>query len=110
MNRMTTPRLYLIAPPLSGADVTAFAAKLAATLAAGDVASLLVRLAPGSEGDAKRIVAPLIEIAAARDVALLIENDARLAARLGADGVHVGLAGVEEAVAAFKAFFSRKKA
>jgi thiamine-phosphate pyrophosphorylase len=99
---MTAPRLYLITPPLSGADVDLFAPRLAAALAAGDVASLLVRLAPGAEGEAKRIVAPLLEVAAAREAALLIENDARLAARLGADGVHVGLADVAEAVAAFK--------
>jgi thiamine-phosphate pyrophosphorylase len=99
---MTSPRLYLITPPLTGADVLAFAPRLDAALAAGDVASLLVRLAPGSEADARRIVAPLMEIAAAREAALLIENDPRLAARLGADGVHVDCAGVAEAAAAFK--------
>jgi thiamine-phosphate pyrophosphorylase len=34
-------------------------------------------------------VAPLLRAALAADCALLIENDARLAHRLGADGVHV---------------------
>jgi len=93
-------RLYLLTPELSAADLVAFAPRLAAALAAGDVASVLVRLAPGA--DAKRIVGPLIEIAAAHDAASLIEGDARLAARLGADGVHVEIADVAAAVENFK--------
>jgi thiamine-phosphate pyrophosphorylase len=88
-------RLYLITPPLSGADLSAFAPRFAEALAAGDVASALLRVAPGAEGETKRIAQRLIEIAAARDVATLIENDARLAARVGADGVHVAGAGAE---------------
>jgi thiamine-phosphate pyrophosphorylase len=93
-----TTRLYLITPAL--ADASAFAPKLEAALDAGDVASLLVRLAAGA--DPKRVVAPLLDIAAARDVALLIEDDPRLAARLGADGVHVSFDAVAEPVASFK--------
>ena len=96
---MTDCRLYLITPPLGFADLDAFAARFAAVLAAGDVASALARVAPGSEGDAKRIVARLAEIAAAADVALLVENDARLAPRAGADGAHVAGAGAELAQA-----------
>jgi thiamine-phosphate pyrophosphorylase len=88
-------RLYLITPLLSLADLDAFAPCYAAVLAAGDVASALARAAPGCEGDAKRIVARLAEISAAAGVALLVENDARLAARAGADGAHVAGAGVE---------------
>ena len=99
---MTAPRLYLITPPLTGADVVAFAPRLATALAAGDVASVLVCIAKDASGDAKRIVSVLIEIAAARDAALLIEGDARHAARFGVDGVHVDGAGVAEAVAALK--------
>ena len=82
-------RLYLITPPLSGADLDAFAPRFAEALGAGDVASALVRVAPGAEGDAKRIVQRLVELAAPRDVATLVENDARLVARVGADGAHV---------------------
>ena len=81
--------LYLITPLLSTADVSAFAKVFAAVLDAAPVASALVRLAPGAETDAKAIVAPLLRAALAADCALLIENDARLAHRLGADGVHV---------------------
>jgi thiamine-phosphate pyrophosphorylase len=98
---MTLPcRLYLIAPPLRLADLDAFAPRFAAVLAAGDVASALARIAPGSEGGARRIVARLVEIASRADVALLVENDARLAARAGADGAHVAGAGpqLEDAI------------
>ena len=97
---MSDARLYLLTPPLSAADLAAFAPRLAEALGAGDVASVLVRLAPGAE--ARRIVGALLEITAAHDVALLIEHDARLAARLGADGVHVEADQVAEAVESLK--------
>jgi thiamine-phosphate pyrophosphorylase len=87
----SSPRcsLYLITPLLSAADANAFAKVFAEVLDAAPLACALVRLAPGAQADAKAIVAPLLRAAVAADCALLIENDARLAARLGADGVHV---------------------
>ncbi len=88
-------RLYLVTPPLSGADLDAFAPRFAEALGAGDVASALVRVAPGAEGDAKRIVQRLVELAAPRDVATLVDNDARLVARVGADGAHIAGIGTE---------------
>lgn len=88
-------RLFLITPPLSVAELDAFAPHFAEALAAGDVASALVRVAAGSEGDAKRIAQRLIEIASPRDVATLLENDARLVARTGADGAHILGAGAQ---------------
>jgi thiamine-phosphate pyrophosphorylase len=97
---MSDARLYLITPALAAGDLAAFSARFAAALAAGDVASALVRLSPGA--DARHVVAPLLPIAAAQDTALLIEDDARLAARLGADGVHVAGAEVAEAVESAK--------
>ena len=87
--------LYLITPPLTASAAGAFAAVFAEVLKAAPVASALVRFAPGAQADAKTIVAPLLRAAAAADCALLIENDARLAARLGADGVHVDGAGAD---------------
>ncbi|MGD1037967.1 MAG: thiamine phosphate synthase [Roseiarcus sp.] len=92
-------RLYLITPPLSGADLAAFAPRFAAALGAGDVASALVRVAPAAQGDAKRIVRRLVELAAPSDVATLVENDARLVARVGADGAHITGVGPELAEA-----------
>ncbi len=87
--------LYLIAPPLSARNADGFAKVFSEVLATAPVASALVRFAPGVEGEAKAIVAPLLRAAVAADCALLIENDARVAARLGADGVHVAGAGEE---------------
>ena len=57
-------RLYLFTPPLAAADLAAFAPRFAAALAAGDVASALVRVAPEAQGDAKRIVERMVETAA----------------------------------------------
>jgi thiamine-phosphate pyrophosphorylase len=96
--------LALITPPLSAANAGAFAGTFAEVLAAAPAASALVRLAPGAEAEAKAIVAPLLKAAGAADCALLVENDARLAARLGADGVHVAGAGeaLEEALESLK--------
>lgn len=88
-------RLYLITPPLSVADLDAFAPRFAEALGAGDVASTLVRIAPAAAGEAKRILQRLVELAAARDVATLVENDARLAARVGADGAHIAGVGTQ---------------
>ena len=89
---MTDCRLFLLTPKLTLAEVAAFAPRFAAAAEGGRAASALVRLAPGAESDAKRILAPLIDIAVLRDVALLVELDPRLAARLGADGAHVSAA------------------
>jgi len=96
--------LYLITPPLSAENAPAFAETFAEVLAAAPVASALVRLAPGAEGAAKAIVAPLVKAAVAANCALILERDARLAARLGADGVHVTGAGeaLEEALDSLK--------
>jgi thiamine-phosphate pyrophosphorylase len=91
----TSPRcsLYLVTPLLSAADADAFVKVFAGAIEAAPIACVLVRLAPGSEPHAKAIVTPLLRPARDADCALLIENDARLAARLGADGVHVAGAG-----------------
>ena len=96
--------LYLITPPLSAANARAFAETFAEVLAAAPAASALVRLAAGAEGEAKAIVGPLVVAAAAADCALILENEARLAARLGTDGVHVAGAGeaLDEALDSLK--------
>ena len=96
--------LYLITPPLTLADAPAFARSFAAVLAAVEVASLLVKLAQASNGDAKAIVGPLLEVVAKSDCALVLDHDPQLAARLGVDGVHVMGAGeaLEEALASLK--------
>jgi thiamine-phosphate pyrophosphorylase len=98
---LSTPRnspgcsLYLVTPVLSAADAGPFAQVFAEVVQAAAIACALVRLAPVTQTDAKAIVAPLLRAATAAECALLIENDGRLAARLGADGVHVSGAGAD---------------
>ena len=91
--------LYLITPLLSAADAGAFAKVFAEVVEAAPIASALLRFAPGAQPDAKAIVAPVLRAATAADCALLIENDGRLAVRLGADGVHISGAGSDLAAA-----------
>jgi thiamine-phosphate pyrophosphorylase len=91
------PRLYLVTPPV--ADATEFAAPLAAALAAGDVAAVLLRLAAADERSLINIAKTLGLVAQAKDVALLLDGHADLVARAGADGAH--LAGMAEFGAAF---------
>jgi thiamine-phosphate pyrophosphorylase len=86
---MTDCRLFLFTPKLTLAEVGAFAPRFAIAAEASQAASALLRIAPGAESDVKRIAAPLLEIAVRLEVALLVELDPRLAARLGVDGAHV---------------------
>jgi thiamine-phosphate pyrophosphorylase len=104
MTAQRTGQLYLFTPALRAADLDAFGVLLAEALGSADIACVLARLAPGAEGDAKKIAARLIEIAAPTGAALLIDNDPRLAARVGADGAHItgGDAELKEALTSLK--------
>jgi thiamine-phosphate pyrophosphorylase len=95
------PRLTLVTPRL--ADTTGFAASLGAALDAGDVAAVLVRLAPADERTLINRVKALAATVQSRDAALIIDGHAGLVARAGADGVHLGgLADFSEAVEQLK--------
>lgn len=84
-------RLYLITPPLGAASP--FDQALAAALGAGDVACVLARFATNDPGQRKAILRALTPLAQDHGAALLVDGDAQLAARAGADGVHVSGAG-----------------
>ena len=86
-------RLYLITPPQI-ADVAGFARILEASLGAGDVASLQLRL-KGADGmidmpATRELSRAVTAMAQEAGVAVLINDSAELAKELGADGVHVG--------------------
>ncbi len=87
MQDFIKPRLYLITPPVT--DAESFAEPLKQALASGDVACVLLRFAPPDEGSRKKICRALAPLAQAGGAALLLADDAQLAARAGADGVHV---------------------
>lgn len=86
-------RLYLITPP-QVADIAAFGRLMEAALAAGDVASLQLRLKSGDgmiDMQATRHVAgAVMAMAQEAGVAVLINDSPELAKELGADGVHLG--------------------
>jgi len=92
-------RLFLILPPI--ADAPAFKSLLAAALGAGDVACVLLRSTP----ELKAIAQSLMPLVQERDAAFLIEGDPRLAARTGADGVHLAYSreGIESALSSLGA-------
>lgn len=90
------PRLYLVTPPV--ADAQPFSLSLAAALAAGDVAAVLLRLSDADERTQINRAKALCPVVQDKGAALLIDGHADLVARAGADGVHVtGLAAFNEA-------------
>jgi thiamine-phosphate pyrophosphorylase len=91
MTDFIKPRLYLITPPV--ADAESFAPSLKAALGAGDVACVLLRFEPPDENSRKKICRALVSIVQDHGAALLLADDPQLAARAGADGVHVTSSG-----------------
>jgi thiamine-phosphate pyrophosphorylase len=98
-------RLYLVTP--RDPDVATFPALLEETLAAGEVASLLIALETGSGHLRQRLAEILIPIAQKHGVAVLVRNDTRAAGRTSADGVHVDT-GRTDLDAALKSFHPAK--
>ena len=80
-------QLYLISPPVIGAD---FAGSLAAAFDGGSVAAFQLRLKDADDDAIARAAEPLQRLCADREVAFIINDSAALAKRLGADGVHLG--------------------
>jgi thiamine-phosphate pyrophosphorylase len=70
----------------SGATPETFVPALDEALAGGAVASLVVTAAPA---DLARLAAAVVPLAQAHGVAALIHNDAALALKTAADGVHI---------------------
>jgi thiamine-phosphate pyrophosphorylase len=95
------PRLYVITPPI--AEAVEFSAQLAAALAAGDIAAVLLRLAAGDERSLINRAKALCPIVQDRGAALLFDGHADLVARAGADGAHLtGIAALGDAIERLK--------
>ena len=98
----SSPRLMLVTPPVADAEAMAF--RLMQAMAGGDIAAVLLRLAPGDDRirieRVKRLAGPV----QANNVALVVEDNALVATRGGADGVHLtgGPAAVAEARSSLK--------
>ena len=85
MNRC---RLYLITPPRL--EPASFSEQLKRALGAGDVGSLQLRLKDTADGEILRAAELLMRVAQRSGVAFILNDRPDLAARIGADGVHVG--------------------
>jgi thiamine-phosphate pyrophosphorylase len=95
------PRLYLVTPRV--AEATAFCVTLAAALAAGNVAAVLLRLADADERALINHAKAIAALVQDKNVALLLEGHSELVARAGADGAHLtGLVEFTEAIAHLK--------
>jgi len=81
-------RLYLITPPKL--EIAHFSRALDDALAGGDVACVQLRLKDVSDDEILRVGAALKPIVQQADAALIVNDRPDLAARLDADGVHVG--------------------
>lgn len=80
-------RLVLIWP--EGVDRSDAAARLAAALSGGDVASLIVPQYALSDDDYQDLCETLVPAAQQAGAAVMIAGDTRIAARVKADGIHV---------------------
>ncbi len=96
MRRVSTPRLYLVTPPVAEPDTLAPA--LAAACAAGPVAAVQLRLEAADERTLVKRIKALAPVAQEHGAAVVIAlvgaapadlDIARVAAHGGADGVHV---------------------
>src|ERR1051326_755426 len=81
-------RLYLITPPRI--EPKGFAKTLKRALDAGDVASVQLRLKDVSDEEILRAGDALLSITQRAGTAFILNDRPDLAARMGADGVHVG--------------------
>ena len=101
VSQRPAPRLYLVTPLIE--DATAFARVLSDAIAAADVAAVLLRLAPAGERDLINRVKTLASVVQDKDIALLLDGAAEIAARAGADGAHMtGLDAFTAAVESLK--------
>lgn len=81
-------RLYLISPPKL--EAKPFAEKLKRALSGGDVACLQLRLKDLTDDEILRVSEIVMPVAQKAGVAFILNDRPDLAARMGADGVHVG--------------------
>jgi hypothetical protein len=82
-------RLYLITPPRLD-DLEGFAKLLEATLKAGDVACLQLRLKDVSDEEIRKAVRRLKPIVQDQEVAFILNDRPDLALETDCDGVHIG--------------------
>ncbi|MFC3695100.1 thiamine phosphate synthase [Chenggangzhangella methanolivorans] len=106
MTDAPAPRLLLITPVL--AEIDAFEATLESAVLAGDVAAVVIRLAPADERTLLARAKALVSAVQSEGAAALLAGDGveEIVGRSGADGVHVATA--VEAIEAIERFAPEK--
>jgi thiamine-phosphate pyrophosphorylase len=84
----TRTRLYLVSPPAF--DLPKFTESLKAALGGGDVGAFQLRLKGASESDILRAAEKLLPVCQRQGTAFIMNDSPELAAKSGADGVHIG--------------------
>lgn len=94
-------RLYLVTPPAP--DLSTFPGQLELALDAGDVAAVLIA-GHSEEHELTPVAETLVPLIQEHGAAALLQDQSRVATRVGADGVHVtgGLSELEDAVKRLK--------
>lgn len=82
-----SPQIFLVAPMI--VDTDTFTARLSTTLDVTNATALLLPKGARDDNAYEAFAKTVLPLAQTRNCAVLIENDAALAKRLGADGVHV---------------------
>ncbi len=105
MNEKTPPdrcRIVLIAPP--GETAARFAAKFAAAISGGDIASIILPANGMDEATFQEFAEAVVPLAQEAGIAAIIAEDTRIAGRVKADGVHIEgkKAALAEAIAQFQ--------
>jgi len=99
--KLPPPRLYLVTPRLG--DTASFAPELEASLAAGDIAAVLLCLEKADERTLINRAKAIAAVVQRREIALLVDGHPEIAARSSADGAHLtGIAALDAALAVLK--------
>jgi thiamine-phosphate pyrophosphorylase len=94
-------RLILITPLIG--DAAAFADLLTTACAAGDIAAVIARLSPASDSELSARARALLPLVQEQNIAFLLQDDAGLATKIGADGAHLsGTQSLRDAVPILK--------
>ena len=95
-------RIVLISP--AGESTDSFAAKFAAAISGGDVASIILPANGMDEASYQAFAERIVPIAQAAGVAAIVVDDTRIAGRVKADGIHIegGKAALAEAIESFQ--------
>jgi thiamine-phosphate pyrophosphorylase len=84
---MQSTQIYLITP--KHIDLETFPAQLSEAMAGGDIAALLIDCDAQHDSELQKIAQTLAPLAQAKDIAVVLRGDSRIAGRTKCDGLHL---------------------